>query len=282
MRKTFYGIVLVIFLFTSKVFAADAFEFHHVFDLVNNSFYTGCNLMYLNYKEDNLEVDPTLPGNVGDKGLVYRILLNFRKVFIERVYTDLFGEFGTGNIKYDGYLLNPPHTPVQRTNFNNFIDLNLRLGGILLNQECLQVIPYGGLGYRYWDRNINGTYEYYNYKAVIGAKINFLLFGDLVLSPYANFGRTLGAHAKGDASDANNNNIGKLKFALQGKPIYEFGLEVTYKLENDFLIGGMASYTSYEYGKSDWQMAADGRKFIEPNSKTSEIRVGVGIRFGFI
>lgn len=275
MRRLFYNISIVIFLLSKTVFAE--FDSYDVFDLVNNSFYTGFTLMHFNYKENAREINPVYPVDVSHKGISYGVGINIRNVFLKRLYADLMGEFTTGKITYDGCRLYPPYSLIKRKQTNNFSNADLKLGFILFDSKYFQVIPYGGFGFRYWSIDTASSYEYYNFKAIAGGKINYMLVKDLVLSPYFNFGTTFGGHAKTKAYAANGTFLGNADFVLGNKPIYDFGLEINYRLESELFVTGMINYTAFKYGKSNVQY-----EFIEPNSRTNEIRLRIGIRYGFV
>ncbi|MDR1057622.1 MAG: hypothetical protein LBL17_03590 [Coxiellaceae bacterium] len=279
MEKLCGWISIAILLLSSIVLAES--DSYHILKLVNNSFYGGFALRHLNYQEDNLAIDPTLPKNISHQGLAYGLAINIREIFFERLYADLFGEFDTGQIKYDGFGLYSPHNPIKQKNTNNFIDGDLKLGVVLLNHRCFQIIPYGWIGFHYWGISLSHSYDYYNFKSMIGTKINYVLFDSLVLSPYASIGKILGGHAKSKVYDRGNNFLGGVNFALGSKPIYEFGLEINYRLENEIFITSMVSYTKFSYGKSNWQTVGSER-FIEPDSKTNEVKFGIGVRYGLL
>ena len=64
------------------------------------------------------------------------------------------------------------------------------------------------------------------------------------------------------------------------KPIYQTGLEINYKCSDDLFFTGFINYTHFQYGRS--QIIWDPifmKNMIEPDSRTNEIKVGVGLRY---
>lgn len=288
MKNLIYSISTAVFLF-SNVAAADIYD---PINQVNNSFAATINVMHFNYREDVVDawntppVSPNgsvPPGNVEQYGNAYSLALNVRNVFFSRLYIDLLGEYATGKISYDGYKkYSQPWQPLQMKNMSNFFNIDTKLGLILLDTEYFQLIPYAGIGFRYWSFESGNDYKYYNFKPIVGTRLNLAFFEDLVLSPYINLGKTLGAHSKAKEYDRNNNNIylGSVTHNLSSKLIREIGLEINYRLDHELFLTANVGHTNFGFGKSSWQDVGDaGDKVIEPNSTTNELRFGLGIRF---
>lgn len=271
MKKLIYFASIAIFLLSSLASADD--DYPDVLEHINNSFFGGITVMHLNYKE-TFNKDDNVPGSVEEFGWSYGLGLNFRNVFYDRLYTDVYGEFTTGKIQYDGYT-QATRKPLKKKESHNFANIDAKLGDILLNTKYFQIIPYGGLGFRYWTPlNIR---TYYNFKAYFGTKINCVLFDDLVLSPYANIGTTLYSHAKYKAASySDGTSTSKTNHSLGNKMLREIGLEINYRMEHELFVTGMISHTRFSYGRSVTQGG-----YAEPNSTTNELRFVLGIRYGF-
>jgi len=282
MKKLIYCTSVVIFLLSNT--ASADIDSSDAFDQINNSFSAGFTVMHFNYRENAQEVNSDLPGNIEDYGNAFGLALNFRNVFFQKLYTDLYGEYAVGKLQYDGFLMfpdkNDAYVPSKHKNTNNFANIDMKLGVILLNNTYFQIIPYGGLGFRYWTPDTFHTY--YNFKALVGAKLHCALSDNLILSPYTNIGTTLYSHAKAKVYDKTDNYQGKANHKLGNKIIKEFGLEINYRLDHELFVVGTVSHTHFEYKKSAPQTVGTVKDLTEPNSKTNELRFTFGIRYGFM
>lgn len=276
MKNLIYPVSIAALFLSNMAFAAtDSLE---AFEQVNNSFAMGITAIHFNYREDVLNADPQAPGNIEEYGNAFGTGINVRNLCFQKLYTDLYGEYAFGNLQYKGFGLYT-NKPLSQKNPNNFANIDTKLGLVLLDNNYFQLIPYGGFGFRYWTPD--SLHTYYNFKALIGTKINCALSDDLVLSPYVNMGTTLGSHAITKVYNQFSIYQGKAHHKLGNKLISEIGLEINYRLEHELFLTAMISHTHFAYEKSAWQLVGSG-SFIEPNSKTNELRVGIGIRFGFV
>jgi hypothetical protein len=264
MKKIFYAISFLLFALSDEVFS------YNILEQTNNGFGIGATVVHLSYREPEVQ----------NYGTIYGLSLDLRNVFYERLYADFYGDFATGKIQYDG-VDKYTHAPLKHKNDSDLFNVDGKLGVILLNTEYFQLIPYGGLGFHYWKQSsIN---KYYNFKAIAGTRVNFALFDNTVLSPYVNIGTTFGSHVKFTNYDPNGNINGKFNLKLGNKVIREVGVEINHKLDDQMFLFGTMSYTRFGYGQSEWRLTTDGLyQTQEPDSKTNEIRFGIGMRFGFL
>jgi hypothetical protein len=253
------------------------------FGQINNSFAVGFNLMHFNYREDAGDPAVGAPGNVEDYGHAYGLGLNIRSTFFERLYTDLYGEYAMGKLQYKGFnqlsKANPTYMPLSDKRSNDFVNVDMKLGAILLDTSYFQLIPYGGIGFRYWTPTTHN--KYYNFKALLGAKTNLALSENLVLSPYANIGKLFYARAKAEVYDYYDGSLqGTANHKLGSKLIRELGVEINYRLDYELFLTAMVSHTHFEYEKSI--VPVGSMISTEPNSKTNELRFSIGMRYGFL
>jgi len=241
-------------------------------DQINNSVafdVTGLNLKYWEYFFPSMGDDPRLKST--EAGTIVGLFLNIRKAIIEKIYTDLSLDYYSGKLKYDGiYIKN--YLPAVEKFQHKIFNADFKSGYIFTFTESnsFQIIPYVGIGYRYWYRGCdsNPREKYHHYKAIAGLKLNWLLTDDFVLSPYIEGGKIFNARMR--MVDYNRS------YALGKKPIYEAGLETNYKLFDEFFLNGFASYTQFKYGRSGPTIP------FEPDSKTNEIKFGLGIRYSWM
>ncbi len=287
MKKLIYSLGIATALF-STIATADLEPDNDVLAEINNSFSAGLTFMHFNYRE----APDGLPINI--YGPAYGLAIGTRNVFFQRMYTDIAGEFAFGNLKYEGFLQNPtsstpsqppPNIPYQTKQKDDFINVDAKLGVIILDYNLLQVIPYGGFGFRYWKQDTG--HKYYNFKAMAGAKLNFAPTDNWAFSPYANIGTTLGAHAKPPVYIVLSNGTtgayqGTPSLSLGKKMIREFGLEINYRVDHELFVVGTISHTHFEYGRSAAQDVGVVKGEYEPDSTTNELRFGLGMRYGFL
>ena len=287
MRKLKSIIVLVVCLSFGSAFAG-LLE-NGALDQMNNSIAFGGVGFNLDYKETFLPTDNTSINGVAPKstesGTILGLFLSARKAFVERIYTDLYLDYLNDKIKYDGILVNSNNTiftPFSGNFWHKFFNADLKSGYIFTftDSNSFQVIPYIGVGYRYWDRlsNTISREKYQHYKAIVGLKLNWWMTDSFILSPYVEGGKIFSArmeYCKGSTS-----------YKLGNKPIYTAGLEFNYKIFDEFFLNGFASYTQFKYGRSEKNIQKTADESIltsfEPDSKTRELKFGLGIRYSWM
>lgn len=272
MKKIFYVFSAFLVLAPGPILADYGIDEVTTFDQVNNCFFAGPILMHLNFIEDKRK---NTPGPVENYGMSYGIILGFRKAFFDVVYSEISVEYTTGRLQYDGYKREKPYPQLSFKETHQFINTDVKLGGIVYSGRYFQIIPYGGFGFRYWSFDMGEDYRYHNFKAIIGAKLNFNPFDDLVLSSYVNFGTTFLGRAKAKVFETNKY-LGKVNLHLGNRAIKEIGLELNYRLDREIFLFGLVSYNHFGFGKSDSQLG-----YSDPDSKTREMRYTIGIRYGF-
>ncbi|CAL7960595.1 conserved exported hypothetical protein [Gammaproteobacteria bacterium] len=279
MKKLKNTIVLLACLTFSPAFAR-LLE-NGALDQINNSVavdVTGLNLKYWEYFSPSM--GDSSKSKSTEAGTIVGFFLNVRKAIIEKIYTDLSFDYYSGKLKYDG-IYQKTYLPLATKFQHKIFNADLKTGYIFTFTESnsFQIIPYVGVGYRYWNRQSDNFYneKYQHYKAVVGMKCNWLLTDDFVLSPYIEGGKIFSANAKEPYYG--------WSYILGKKPIYEAGLEANYKLFDEFFLNGFASYTQFKYGRSEYQYKTIDDtiwRFCEPDSKTNEIKFGFGVRYSWM
>lgn len=285
MRKLKSIIVLVVCLSFGSAFAG-LLE-NGALDQINNSIAVGGVGFNLDYKEEFLSKDNAQDGTVPkstESGTILGLFLSARKAFVEKIYTDLYLDYYSDKLKYDGS--SPGYnvqgqlvtiTPFVGKFWHKFFDADFKSGYIFTFTEnnSFQVIPYVGIGYRYWYRQNNNLAvqeKYQHYKAIVGLKLNWWMTDSFILSPYVEGGQIFNAHMKYCGIKENSG----ANYKLGNKPIYTAGLELNYKIFDEFFLNGFASYTQFKYGRSPVQNG-----YLEPDSKTKELKFGFGIRYSW-
>jgi hypothetical protein len=265
MKKTKILIILMVGFMWTQAFAG--LEAENILKQINNSMASGLVALNIDYKE--FVDDPNFKST--EAGTMAGLFLNARIAPWEKLYADLYLDFLAGTLKYDGAYATPPYAPLVKDFAHIFFNTILKVGPLfnLGDRYSLQAIPYVGIGYRYWHRQSNNFYseKYHHGKALVGIKLNCLLTDDFVLSPYVEVGKMFGAHMEYVATGVDHK--------LGNKPIYGAGLELNYKMADDLFLNGFVNYTQFKYGKS--ALATDGS--YEPDSKTREIKLGIGVRY---
>lgn len=236
---------------------------------------TGLNLKY--WEIFPINYDPRAKST--EAGTIVGLYFNPRVSLEEKIYTDFYLDYYSGKLKYDGTKQPPSFAPVVGKWEHKFFNADFKTGYIFTFTEnhSFQAIPYVGVGYHYWNRtsNVLDYEKYQHYKAVVGLKLNCLLANDFILSPYVEGGKIFSARMK--LPDYN------LSWTLGNKPIYTGGLELNYKIFDEFFLNGFVSYTQFKYGKSKSKLSSvDNTKHFEPDSKTNELKAGLGVRYSWL
>jgi hypothetical protein len=269
----------IITIFIGCFLCGQAFAFadeDNIFYRLNHSF--AVNVAALNFKYKEIFKPEQKSKKSTEAGTILGFDFSMRTVFWERIYGAFHIDFYGGALKYDGTTQGTPQKPPEPLvgDFNHwFVNTDIKTGYILPVGDSIQVIPYVGVGYRFWNRGANdigsGKIYYQNYKTIAGIKLDLLLTENFILSPYFETGKTLKPIVKDFGSD--------LTWNLGSKPIYSFGLELNYRAFSDLFLNVFVNYTRFEYGMSiDKYSSKKSADCYEPNSKTNEIKVGLGIR----
>jgi hypothetical protein len=264
-----------IIIFSACFMCSHAFAWQSegdIFEQINNSYAIYLSGLNVNYKESS----DTSNFKSTEAGTILGSNFDMRHTFLKKIYTDLYLDIYNGELEYDGALLDPPHTPLKIKLRHLFFNTNAKVGYVFAADDSpsLQFIPYLGVGYRYWDRQYNNIVEekYQHGKTIVGLKLDWLLTDDFILSPYIEGGTTFCAYMQSDY-------IG-LSYKLGSKPIYSVGLELNYKIAHKIFLSGFVDFTSFKYGISDKKFSVKRNGiFWEPNSKTNEVKIGLGVRF---
>lgn len=291
------------------------FMFSHAFagrldngalEQINNSAAFGVTGLNLKYWESFLPSDNTAENKVPPKsteaGTIIGFYFNPRVSFNEKIYTDLYLDYYNEKLKYDGTETKPVEVnengkvinkgenfyPFVHKFYHKLFNADFKTGYIFTFTEnhSFQAIPYVGVGYRYWYRQHNNLAvqeKYQQYKAVVGIKFNWLLSDDFILSPYIEGGQIFNAHMKFCGNSPSSPSAHGMKFKLENKPIYAGGLELNYKMFDEFFLNGFVSYTQFKYGRSAPKSSGIPNKNIfEPDSKTNELKFGLGVRYSWL
>lgn len=266
---------------------------------INNSAAFGVTGLNLKYWETFLPSDNTaknqLPPKSTEAGTIVGCYFNPRMSFEEKIYTDLYLDYYNGKLKYDGTgpdLKNPgDYIPIVDKFYHKFVNADFKTGYVFTFTEnhVFQAIPYVGVGYRYWYRQHNNLWiqeKYQHYNAVVGIKFNWLLAEDFILSPYIEGGKIFNAQMKFCGNDPVDASMHGLKYKLGNKSICTGGLELNYKIFDEFFLNGFVSYTQFKYGRSADKNYTDvngnNRVVFEPDSKTNELKAGLGVRYSWL
>ena len=284
MKKLKCIAILVAYLMFSHAFAGRLDN--GALEQINNSAAFGVTGLNLKYWEKFLFTDAkkgALPKST-EAGTIIGFYFNPRVSLNEKIYTDLYLDYYNGSLKFDGTSQNSPFTPVVDKFWHKFVNADFKTGYIFTFTEnhSFQAIPYVGVGYRYWYRMHNNLWiqeKYQHYKAVVGIKFNWLMAEDFILSPYIEGGQIFNAQMKFCGNDPVDASMHGLKFKLGNKLVYTGGLELNYKIFDEFFLNGFVSYTQFKYGRSALQPINGS---FEPDSKTNELKAGLGIRYSWL
>jgi hypothetical protein len=270
-------IILLFYFLCTQVFAQQ--DVDNALDKINNSFAITITGLNLGYKEINLtsqSTNGTQPKST-ESGTIPGFTFDMKYVFTKIIYTDFYFDYYRGKLKYDGSTQlkesYPPYiatyNPVISYSEHIFLTTHIKTGFIFAINESFQTIPYIGVGYRYWNRANHEEYQHGNW--IAGLKLDWLLADNFVLSPYFEMGKLFAATME----DHHN-----ISYELINKPIYAIGLELNYEINNNLFLNTFVNYTHFEYGKSVAKYdSIDNKYYYEPDSKTNEVKFGLGLRF---
>jgi hypothetical protein len=274
-----------------------------ILDEVNNSASLNAGITYFKYAEPSIDTKMILTEPVWMKeyGVLPNIAINIRNVFYDRIYNEFYFNYSFGLLQYDGFYQFPEpfieHAddtgnkytvykpiPVSQQKNSRLFNADCRLGVILLNTEYFQLIPYGNVGGRYWNIGDGGNRRiYYNFKASAGIKASLSFFNNLVLSSFYSIGTTMYPRVKFNQYTQEGAPDGSFSLSLGKKPVYEYGLEITYRLDHEIFLNLSTSYTKFKYGKSNECLSLSKQYIMhEPDSKTNELKITLGILFSFL
>ncbi|CAL7960121.1 conserved exported hypothetical protein [Gammaproteobacteria bacterium] len=248
-------------------------------DHINNGFTFGALGSSLSFADDKYIEKGTIPG------LTY----SASGVFAKHFYTKLYLDYSFGNLKYDGALIDSKNS-TKNSRRNSVFNADINLGYTIPIYSSFQLIPYFGVGYRFWDRATDddffcinkATYQHYN--AFLGIKLNWeLVSNKLFVSPHMQYGKIIYSNMKHDRKErevelkgGGKTNIPGLllDFNLGKESTYGLGVDLDYHLFDNFSLNTFINYTYFQYKQSDLQ-----KGYYEPNSKTSETKFGIALRY---
>ncbi len=207
----------------------------------------------------------------------------------------------SGSTNYSGYTLGG--TPVQTTTANTISEFRGRLGDVFAVDHVLgvpaAVIPYLGLGFHHWTRNIDNGSGYGGIEQYSDGHIGIGLLGDIavnrhwVLGLSVLEGYTVGAQIQSTLPFIVDTSTGQTSFydtathALGDRPYWDAGLKAIYVIDPTWRVYLRVRRTTFHYGASSATpifSSANGA-FIgysqEPNSSTTQTLTTLGVAARF-
>lgn len=164
-------------------------------------------------------------------------------------------------------------------------DFDFRLGkGFNVGPQGM-ITPFIGAGSRWWDRLLTGPFGYnevyqHDY-AGGGLLLQYALVPGLVLSADGLIGRTFNASELSTLTPGGAAGICvNCTFQLGASNIYKVGASVDYAITGHVHANAGIDYTHFEYGQSP-VVPFGGGAFLEPNSKTSDTTISVGLGYSW-
>ena len=164
------------------------------------------------------------------------------------------------------------------------VDSDFRIGEGFNVTDYAMLTPYLGFGSHYWDRRVNAGEKYDNDYIGAGLMAQVSPFTATVLTGYGLIGTTLGSHIS----------VAPIPIIVAGVPstmpgfdsrlgnsvMFKFGASADYALTPQLHISAGLDTVSYNYGASK-PVAVPGGAINEPNSKTTNTTVNIGLGYGF-
>lgn len=163
-------------------------------------------------------------------------------------------------------------------------DWDFRAGkGFDLGSSAM-ITPYFGAGTRWWDRLLTGASgfdEVYQHAyAGGGLLLQYSPFPRWVLSANGLVGSTFDANMESTLTPGGSPTAcAGCKFALGSSLIYNAGISVDYAITDHVHANAGLDYSFFKYGQSPEAFSAAGNAAFEPNSKTSDLTLSVGLGY---
>jgi len=249
-------------------------------------FTLGLGIRMFDYAEDLVAPDKST-----EKGWLPSVHGSYEYVKPSKYYFKVFGEYASANITYDGSTQDG--TPVSFDNSRNAIlQVEADAGVIFDVTTNFHLIPYTGLGFKYWQRgeaqttNRVASYrEDYSWAYVpVGVKFS------VPIAKNWNLGGTAAAHIMfaGKMTAKMSDAIpgwSDMSFDLGAKMGWYFDLPLTYRASRDVCVSVTPFYEVSSIGKSNEVPAVVNGVNIgtayEPASNTKQygLRIGVSMTF---
>ena len=183
-----------------------------------------------------------------------------------------------GHTKYTGSYGSNPYGSLVQTDGAKVTAESARIGkGFALN-DAFMLTPYVGVGARQWARELpgpGGLHEDYSHAYWGGGLlVQYSPAARWVVSAHDLVGSTFAAGMK--TSDNGGYPVTPHKYDLGSSTIYMAGLSVDYAVTRHLHASLGVEYTNFRYGASEVF-----NKTYEPDSKTSETTVKVGLGYAF-
>jgi hypothetical protein len=189
------------------------------------------------------------------------------------IYVSAEGSYVTGHTAYWS-------VPLTNTDGAKFWDGDFRLGmGFNVTSNAM-LVPYLGGGVHEWSRDLvgpGGYHEnYYHAYAGGGLLLQIVAAPRLVLSGYGLIGSTIDPYMQ--TSQNGGFPIVPMTFTLQQGMLTKAGASADFAFTDHIHANVGVDYTYFNYNESPPPVAGGA---IEPNSRTSELRVKAGLGFGW-
>jgi len=194
----------------------------------------------------------------------------------------LYGQFKWVNspTTYTGAYIGGTYGDLVQRNGATVLGADFRIGEGFAVYDRAMVTPYAGFGFRNWTRTINGgggyREDYRHGYAGAGLLLQYAPVDHLVVGVNGLVGGTFAAEMEtstlpGGAAIVTD------KFKLGSRAIYMAGANVDYAFSNNVHVSTGVDYVGYDYGQSP----VNAYGYYEPDSKTHEVTLKVGIGYSF-
>jgi hypothetical protein len=191
--------------------------------------------------------------------------------WLSNLFLNLKVQAVTGQTDYRGGLqqLGGPTIPYNSTNHSDIYTVDGQMGHAFAVSDSVMLIPLIDMGYRYWDRDIQGTGGYtelyQNGEAKGGLMVQYSPLPKWVFTASGLAGITFDPelHANGNF------------YNLGAQTVWQVGGKVGYTFTKYFEATTSVEFKDFGYGASG--LASDGS--YEPNSYTHEINTMLGIAY---
>jgi hypothetical protein len=237
----------------------------------DNSIWISAGGAFFNYKEPSIA--PNLPdsehGELPSVAVGASMLVpEASKGWAHNLFLSIQGTGSFGDAHYNGAYFYYPTTPLQGSTSETIWTIESKIGKAFPIGPMLMLIPYGELGYRYWDRNLGGgqVEDYQNGDLQAGLMVQFSPVRRLSLSAYGSGGTTFSPEMETSGTT----------YDLGSAGTYKVGAKIGFDMTQELELFTTLDYDHLSYGQSGVNNGA-----YEPTSHTEDTawRVGIGYHF---
>ncbi|MDD3370780.1 MAG: hypothetical protein PHE27_03020 [Alphaproteobacteria bacterium] len=185
-------------------------------------------------------------------------------------FLDIEASVSFGDEDYKGAYMNFPTVPLSGTTHSVITQVDAKVGQGFELGDSVMVTPYVDFGYRYWERDVTGTFleRYQHFELLGGAMLQASLTRNLIFTAYGAAGGTFSPTMESAYGD----------FDLGSSGVFKAGGKLGYTMTRNWELFTSVDVNHFRYFKSNViYYGADG--YYEPTSSTTETAIRLGVSY---